>query len=88
MGRVYGNCYAYTLAPNTKGLYFEAVSWSGIGLIRDPDPTTSEGVIENPVFVSEYPNIADRQNIFNIFTAENTGTTSGSASPLINNTCN
>lgn len=71
--------------------YYESVVWSGIAEIRNPSnpgPDSAPNIIENPLFVDNYPNLTDRNNIKKIIHTEN-GTQSFSGySPLINNNCN
>lgn len=88
IGNYVSENYGYP-SPSSSGTalsHYEAVSWSGIALISDPISTLP--YIENPVFVSVYPDANDRLNIRKIFDTEN-GTASYSGySPLINNNCN
>ncbi len=72
-------------APHSKSFYYEALSWSGVAQITDP--TGVSPWINNPVFLAAYPSMSDRQNIIDIFTAENTGTVSNGQSPILNNNC-
>jgi hypothetical protein len=80
--------YAYPLpssSPETLA-YYEAVSWSGVALLADP--TGAAPYIENPVFVANYPNLNDRDNIVKIFNTENGTAVYPGYLPIINNNCN
>ena len=68
--------------------FYEAISWSGIALIDDPTTNTLGAYIYNPVFLQNYTQASDQQQIIDNFTAENTGQNSNNTTPLINNSCN
>lgn len=69
----------YDYPPSTID-YYEAVCWSGITHLTD-------GTF-NPLFVNNYPDFNDQQNIIKIFNTENGTATYSGYSPLIDNNCN
>ena len=73
--------YSYPAYTNIS--YYEAVSWSGLTKIG---PTNNQ--IDNPVFVQNYPNLADRLNILRIANTESGFEIIPGYQKLIDNNCN